>query len=27
MIKPNYYEETSKQEVWVKTMEEEIKII
>jgi len=27
MIKPNYYEEASKQEVWVKAMEEEVKMI
>ena len=27
MIEPNYYEEASKQEVWVKAMEEEVKTI
>jgi len=27
MIEPNYYEEASKQEVWVKAMEEEVKMI
>jgi len=27
MIEPNCYEEASKQEVWVKAMEEEVKMI
>jgi len=27
MIDPNCYEEASKQEVWVKAMEEEVKMI